>query len=367
TTQSGSDRIYYLKSAVALWARAPLWGSGAGTYGDLHPQVQQRVVSASVSAHNFYVQTLAELGIVGGLLLIAVLLALMAGLVRGWWRAGELGAPLVLSVVALLIHFGLDMDQRYPAVVVLLAVIVGLVYSQSKETERRIGWPTLALAVLLLPVAISLFMSNTAYHRGQASLSNGDYQEATDEFASASQWPVYDPDAVGAEAIGWFSQGALQPANRAADLALALDRARAAIRQDPTDSQHRQIEARVLALQNDLPGAEAALREALRLDPYNHPDYAWDLSNVYLRMNRPEDAVAVARAMLAQYPISVISNRWVDPSVPVFVGNLWAVVGNVALAKGDLVEARADAIQALTVDRTNLRGRALQVQIDRQR
>ncbi|HSX01670.1 MAG TPA: O-antigen ligase family protein, partial [Candidatus Saccharimonas sp.] len=30
TTQSGSDRIYYLRSAVTLWARAPLWGSGAG-------------------------------------------------------------------------------------------------------------------------------------------------------------------------------------------------------------------------------------------------------------------------------------------------------------------------------------------------
>jgi O-antigen ligase len=82
-SKSTSDRLYYLGSAFDMWLAHPWGGTGAGTYRDVHPQYQKRVISASSNAHNFYVQTLAELGLVGTLALVAVMLWLLAGGLRG--------------------------------------------------------------------------------------------------------------------------------------------------------------------------------------------------------------------------------------------------------------------------------------------
>jgi putative inorganic carbon (hco3(-)) transporter len=366
SSQSGSDRMIFLQGAIEMWWERPLWGVGAGAYGDVHPRYQHRVVSASVSAHNFYVQLLAELGLVGIVLLAWVLLALVGGVIWGLVRLGPVAVVPALSWMALMVHFGIDMDQRYPALVVLTAVLAGLAYAGKTKAWGRLSWRPVVLAVALLPVALSLYMSVIWYERGRNSLMDANYSLATEQFAEASRWPVYNPDAIGAEAIGLYSVAAMEPARRKQLLVEALERAEQAISQDRADAQHYQIKGRILALQNRLPEAKAALIQALELDPYNHPEYAWDLANVYHRLDQPDEGVAVAQKMLDQYTIAVIFNRWADKSVPVHVANLWAYVGNVALAKGDVAGAKLAASKALTVDHHNLRGRALQVQAGRQ-
>jgi hypothetical protein len=364
---SGSDRIYYLSSALEMWFSHPLGGVGAGAYGDIHPKFQQRVISASTSAHNEYAQILAELGIAGALLLGALMLVMLLGSLRGLVSAPML-VPLAVGLIGLLLHIGLDIDARYPAILCLVGAIFGLMYSQGQTRWVRIKlfWPA-AAAVVIVPV-VSLYFSGVWADRGQAAQSDEDYVTATQDYAKAASGVVFNPDYLTAEGINRLTLaegGTNVPGDKQPEIRLALGNAHEAARLDPQDGQHPQLEGRVLVTIGDLPGAEAAFRRALALDSFNHPDYALDLASTLVREKKLEDAVRVAQAMLKQYPPAVVANRAADETLAPNLANLEALIGNIALSAGDLGEAGASADRALGLDPKNLAGRALMHQVEK--
>ena len=367
-SSSGSDRLVYIKSGLVMWFSQPLLGVGAGAYGDVHPRFQERVVSASTSAHNFYVQTLAELGIVGAILLAWVLLALLVGWLRGGLESPVLAGAIIVGLAGLLLHIGLDIDARYPAIVLLVAVLGGAMYGQRRRVGRRLAWywPVVAAAVMV-PVVL-LYQSSAWAQRGLAAQTDTDYALAADNFSRAAGpggavgW--YNPDVLTAAGINDLAQAvaANGPAQKSR-LGDALALARAAEAADPADGQHHQLEGRVLAAQGDLADSEQALRRALELDPYNHPEYAYDLAQVQQQRGHTHEAVATAQAMLAQYPDAVIDNRNADATLRPLLANLWAFVGNRALEAGDWPTAAQAAGRAVSTYPGSLRGRALKVQV----
>jgi tetratricopeptide (TPR) repeat protein len=362
-SKSTSDRLYYLGSALDMWLAHPWGGTGAGTYRDVHPQYQKRVISASSNAHNFYVQTLAELGLVGILALVAVVLWLLAGGLRGLVAEPEM-VPVAIGALGLVLHFGLDIDASYPALLLLAAALIGLVYRQASQGRGKASWRWPAVAVVLMAPLISLYQSNVWAERGRAQQTDGDYATAADDFGAAHSGWVYNPDFVNAEGIDLLTLAYGNAAGAKADAQLALERARQAQREDRYDAQHHQLEGRALSAQGDLKGAAAAFREALRLDPYNHPDYALDLARVQQQTGDVDGAVRTAQAMLAQYPQEVVDNRSNDATVKPALADLEALVGNVYLKQGRLREAGEAATRALKLDPDSLRGRALRHQVE---
>lgn len=354
-SMSGSDRIYYIKSAVAMWQKNPVLGVGAGAYGDVHPQYQLRVVSASTSAHNFYVQTLAELGIVGVGLLIAGLIVLAWGVWRGLREAAGGSGPLAFGLLGLLMHVGLDIDARYPAIVLLVAVLAGAIYREQPVAWKAMTWRPVVLTAALMAPLISLHLSAGWTDKARVSQDEGEYGLAAEQFAFAHQWPVYNPDVISAEGINHYTVGLLDKTARPSEAALALDRARQAAAEDPADGQHRQLEGRALMMQGDLAGAERALREALRLDPYNHPEYAMDLATALYRLGRPQEAQKIARAMVDQYPQEVVDNRANDATLKPTLAMLWVMLGEQEQREGRLQAAADAAAQALRIDSKNPR------------
>jgi O-antigen ligase/Flp pilus assembly protein TadD len=364
-SKSLADRVYYLKSAASMWFDNPVGGVGAGTYGDVHPRYQERVISASTSAHNFYVQTWAELGLVGAILLAWLLLALLLGMVRGLLSSVGDAVPVVLGLLAVFLHIGLDIDARYPAILVLVAVLAGVIYGQRLFDRGQLGWRVPLLAALILAPLISLYQSDVWAQRARVSQDDGNYEQAADQFGQAHRGLVYNPDLINAEGIDYYVMASAGGAQGKTDASLALDRARTAQRLDPADGQHHQLEGRVLELMNQPAAAERAYREALRLDPYNHPDYAYDLAALQLRQNRSDEALRTAQAMAAQYTDAVVTNRSADSTLRSNLANLWSLIGNIALQRDNLVQARAADMRALSIDKQNLRARALRVQLDR--
>ena|GEM_PF-1021724 len=360
---SGSDRLYFLGSALDMWFANPVGGVGAGTYGDVHPRYQKRVVSASTSAHNVYFQVLAELGLVGAALLAAVLLMVLLGSLRGLVAHPEL-VPVALGTLGLLMHMGLDIDARYPALLGLVGVFIGLMYAQKSRRWVALGWKWPAVAALVLMPVVSIYLSETWATRGLTAQADGDYALAAEDFGRADKGIAYNPDTVGAEGINLFVLGSLGGPDATANLSLALDRAHQAQRLDPDDGQHFQLEGRILTFKRDLKGAEAAFRRALALDQFNHPEYALDLAGVLVSEQKPAEALQVAAAMLAQYPPAVVSNRGADETLAPELANLEALVGNVYLSEGKVAEAKAAADRALGLDPKSLRGRALQHQVE---
>ena len=128
----------------------PLLGTGAGTYdlawaafGDLGRWSQ------ALDAHSLYLESFAELGVIGLVLVLALVAPLVSGL-----RAERPSTALAASLggaTTFLLHAGLDWDWEMPAVTIAgiacLAATLG-----ASEPQLRVG-PRLRIAALSIAVA----------------------------------------------------------------------------------------------------------------------------------------------------------------------------------------------------------------------
>jgi hypothetical protein len=95
----------------------PLLGTGAGTFGHYWQQSGKLLdFGGALDAHSLYLETLAELGPLGLLLLAAMLLAPLRRLIRHRFAPHVPAAA--GAYAAFLVHAGLDWDWEMPAVVV---------------------------------------------------------------------------------------------------------------------------------------------------------------------------------------------------------------------------------------------------------
>jgi len=106
------DRAAFWKVAVSDASSHPLLGSGAGSFDDYW--LRHRAIGAFVEdAHSLYLETAAELGLVGLTLLGCALLVPLWALARG--RLDPLAPIAAAAYVTFLVHAGLDWDWEMPA------------------------------------------------------------------------------------------------------------------------------------------------------------------------------------------------------------------------------------------------------------
>ena len=123
-TRVETNRGRYWSVALDAFARHPLNGVGTGSFRVewTRERGHQR---AAYDAHSLYVETLAELGIVGALLLLAFLGTLAVAVLRAARDsprdAGTAAAAAV--VAAFVVHVGLDWDWEMPTVVLVLLIV----------------------------------------------------------------------------------------------------------------------------------------------------------------------------------------------------------------------------------------------------
>ena len=105
-------RSAYWRAAMSDARAHPLIGSGAGSFDDYWNR--HRTVDVGVQdAHSLYLETLAELGLVGFVLLVGVLVPPLV--VIGATRSDPDVAIAAAGYVAFLVHAGLDWDWEMPA------------------------------------------------------------------------------------------------------------------------------------------------------------------------------------------------------------------------------------------------------------
>ncbi|WP_272475091.1 O-antigen ligase family protein [Baekduia alba] len=119
--------------ALREGARAhPLRGSGAGTFGRLWARDGTTHFDA-VDAHSLYVETAAELGLVGLALLAVLLATLLVGLLRRAIAGPPAWAGLAAGATALLAHAGYDFDWEQTALMLPLFAAGGLALARPEE------------------------------------------------------------------------------------------------------------------------------------------------------------------------------------------------------------------------------------------
>jgi len=150
---AGENRPHYWHVALDDYQAHPVLGSGAGTYGSYWLR-HRPDRSFTRTAHSLYLQSLAELGPVGLVLVIAALgLPLVA--LRG--RPHPLAGAAAGGYVAYLLHTGIDWDWEMPAAT-LAGLACGAALLLAARDERGPGISprtrTALLAVVLVLTAV---------------------------------------------------------------------------------------------------------------------------------------------------------------------------------------------------------------------
>jgi hypothetical protein len=142
----------------------PVLGTGAATFGRYWLRSGKPVdFGGALDAHSLYLETLAELGPVGLLLLLAMLLAPLRGALAR--RRAPYVPAAVAAYAAFLVHAGLDWDWEVPAVVVAALCCAGAAVAAELEPGRPLGRAVrgalLAVSAALGACAIAGARSNT--------------------------------------------------------------------------------------------------------------------------------------------------------------------------------------------------------------
>ena len=145
-------RVSYWTAALNQWQESMSLGSGAGTFALYW--LREQSPSTVLDAHSLYVETLAELGPVGLVLLVVALTAPIVAAVRG--RNDPLAAGAAAAYAAFLVHAGLDWDWEMPAVTLAgLLCGVGVLVGRREDANKIVVGPRArcALAVIVLGIA----------------------------------------------------------------------------------------------------------------------------------------------------------------------------------------------------------------------
>ena len=255
---SGSGRVELWHAAWHDALVHPVLGSGAGTferYWLAHRPAGQKVRDA----HNLYLQTLAELGPIGLVLLLTAFAIPLAAAVRA--RRHPLVPLLTGAYLAYVVHAAVDWDWQVPTVT-LVSFFCGaaiLIAARNPEDEsrlmpRRLRYGALGVALALGAAAFVFLVGNMFLSRASAAASAGHWTVAARDAQRASSWLPWST-------APWQQLGEAQLAQ--GDTAAAQASFRTAIRKDSGD----------WSLWLDLARAStggiqtAALAHAIKLDP----------------------------------------------------------------------------------------------------
>jgi O-antigen ligase/tetratricopeptide (TPR) repeat protein len=311
--RSISDRVEYWRNALEVFKDHPVTGTGAGTFGYVHARYQRSILVYAQDPHNIYLQTAAEMGVIG----LAALGALLAAIALLWVRvlrrfpAGEehaIASGIGLGLTAFFIHSALEMNFTFPANPAMAFALVGVLGAYAAMPAPGASAPTsgapsrwrygLAAAMALAIVVVQVQQSaEQRFQQGRRLFFAARVDAAAGRFAAAMRWNPLNPryPSALAEAIR-----VTQPEDpRVPELirrSMALDRS------NPTYSLQL---ARVLLQRRDYARhaeeIEALLRHSLALDPYHLPDAFQLLADLNTRLGRPAAVEGTYREAMARF------------------------------------------------------------------
>jgi hypothetical protein len=236
-TISGNGRYEYWKVAVDATGGHLLGGSGAGTF-QLIWTPRAPYFSYVQNAHSLYVETLAETGIVGLVLLGAFFVLILAAAVRlsirSRYEARVRAAGLTAALIAFCVAAASDWIWQVPALPAAALLLAGAALAPTQRSAAPAG-PRAALSVRLGAIALAV----------------------------AALVAIAIPLAMVSSVRG------SQAAATTGDLSRALADARAAVALEPGAASSQIQLALVLELRGDTPAAVAASRAATRDEPSN--------------------------------------------------------------------------------------------------
>lgn len=272
-TTLNTTRAQQWEKALEAWRDQPGTGYGAGTFELVYNQRQEQGEFVR-DAHNAYVETLAEQGTPGLVLLVGFLASAAAALALALRRATtDLDRGLLAGATAVFAAFvlgtGVDWFWEVTAIPMMVLALVGAALAATARPDddtrpRRLpGWMVraglVALAIVAVLAELPGLVGTSEERRSARAVAAGDLETARDHADRAI------------DILPWASTPFLQRAlvdEQAGEFAAALRAMRLAERRDPQDWRLPLVTARIEAKAGNAEEALAAYRRAKELRPY---------------------------------------------------------------------------------------------------
>jgi hypothetical protein len=277
-------RLNTYKTALDIFRDFPVTGVGLGNYGTHNPRYQTSPRLVTQFAHNTPLQLLSE----GGVLLIVGLLCV--GVAGIWWKSSPnqissqplSSDPLYLgmigSLVAWLVHNGLDIDFYFPSLGALGFLVLGLFWdypTRKSASDETHSFPMAQPSVILVEIALGLaFITGMRFYLSRSLIDLARLSASSSDLVEANRYGRWAVKLRPQDAVGVLFQGKLET-----QILKEQDK--------PT-----------LDLLQVLRGP---LEEAVRLDPFN-AEFHFELSRVYKGLGNDKLADESRARALALFP-----------------------------------------------------------------
>jgi tetratricopeptide (TPR) repeat protein len=300
-TAVGSVRARYWNEALKIFRVHKALGVGAGGYATVRPRYRKDTLDVR-HAHGYVVQTLADMGVVGMAVSLALLAAWLAAVGRtvGLWGAGRrmawtperVGMATLLAICVIFgVHSFVDWTWFVPGNAILALLCAGWLAGRGPTSEPiaprepmrlavrhpwRIGLATGAAAIALV-AAWTSWQPQRAVAKGSDALASaeaGRYSQARAQIADAEDMNPLSVDLL-------FQQSAI--AGAGGDEAGARRALQEAVRKQPANPATWLTLAEFELQQGNKPQALSAVGSALYLDPRSP-----DAIRTYLEASREQ-------------------------------------------------------------------------------
>jgi len=286
-TAVGSVRARYWNEALKMFRAHKLLGVGAGGYATVRPRFRKDTLDVR-HAHGYVVQTLADMGIVGMGVSLALLAAWLAAAVRtvGLWGRGRLvpwtperiGMATLLAICVVFgVHSFIDWTWFVPGNAILALLCAGWLAGRGPTDEPierrepvrvtafepwRVGMATAVVAIAVL-AAWTSWQPQRAVAKGSDALASAEalhYSQARAQIADAERIDPLSVDLL-------FQESAIESA--AGNEGAARRALQEAVRKEPANAATWLTLAEYELAQGNKPQALSAVGSALYLDPRN--------------------------------------------------------------------------------------------------
>jgi hypothetical protein len=190
---SSTRRTVKWRIAVDAFGAHPAGGIGAGAYEQYW--LRHRTDLEKVrDAHSLYVETLAETGVVGLVLLLAALGAPFVAISRA--RRHPLGAAAFGGYVTFLVHAAVDWDWELAGVTLCALLCAGAVLLAARTDAGPRTWriAPAVLGSLLAVAALVGLIGNLALSSSRAAVRDGNWKRAASEARRADTWAPWSSE-----------------------------------------------------------------------------------------------------------------------------------------------------------------------------
>ncbi|ULL19044.1 O-antigen ligase domain-containing protein [Paenibacillus sp. H1-7] len=172
------ERGTFYKDAFKLFEDHPVVGAGGGAWAALYEKYQNNPY-VSRQAHNFFLQYLVEVGIVGFLVLLIIVGAVFTLFIRDRrQKSDDIRFVLLIVTVSLLIHSMMDFDLSYVYLGVVLFLSLGAMISQITTLKTNEAFSNLSKYKWIYPSLVLIVSIIMFFNSAQLLNANSNFNAA---------------------------------------------------------------------------------------------------------------------------------------------------------------------------------------------